>query len=499
MAATQVRIDPAVKAGEFKPFWKKVFGIGSAFLLTRKDLIDQVEMAQDVIGFEYLRFHGTLSDDVGLVQFADRGDKEIDPECLNFINVDAIYDTLLDLGIKPFVELGFMPKYLASGDTQVFKYPSNVTPPHSYELWESLVSQLVLHWKERYGIDELLDWYFEIWNEPNLKNFWTGTQAEYFKLYDHAVKAVKAIDPRLKVGGPASSDGNWITPFLEFCHDNGIPVDFVSTHVYQSDQGFQGKKFVSGNYVRDVVDRVRGEIARSHFPGIELHFTEWGSTSNPFDPFHDTSGQAAFICKAIGSVNGLVDSFSYWTVSDVFEEMGLPDKAFHGGFGLITINGIRKPSFTAFYFLKQLGPEICKVEEEGARLPPGVGLLATRAGNELRLLAWYFVEPRATVPQPLDLAIRIDKKGSFTGKDLDFTIWETSKARANAFEAWKAMGSPRNPTIEQIEDLRQVAEIDEEETEHGEALQDDVQFTMQLHLEPESVKLVKVFDVTKSR
>lgn len=493
MTATQLRIDPAAKAGEFKPFWKRVLGVGSAFLLTRKDLISHVEMAQDVIGFEYLRFHGILSDDVGLVQFADKGDKEIDPECLNFMNVDAIYDTLLDLGIKPFVEFGFMPRYLASGDTQVFKYPSNVTPPHSYELWESLVYQLVLHWKERYGIEELLDWYFEVWNEPNLKNFWTGTQAEYFKLYDHAVKAIKAIDPRLKVGGPASSDGKWIAPFLEHCHASNVPVDFVSTHVYQCDQGYQGTKLVAGNYVHDVVMRVKDEIARSQFPGVELHFTEWGSTTNPFDPMHDSSDQAAFICNAIASVNGFVDSFSYWTVSDVFEEMGLPDKAFHGGFGLITINGIRKPSFTAFYFLKQLGFELCKVEEEGSRLPPGVGLLATRAGNELRLLAWYFIEPRTAVPEPLDLAIRVDKKGSFKGKDLDFTIWETSKARANAFESWKGMDSPRNPTIEQIEDLRQVAEIDEEETEHGEAQQDDEQFTMELHLEPESVKYIKVF------
>ncbi len=493
MAEKSVRIDPAVKAGEFKPFWKKLLGCGSAFLLTRKDLVGHVEMAQDVIGFEYLRFHGILSDDVGLVQYAGKEDKEIDPECLNFINVDAAYDALLDLGIKPFVELGFMPKYLASGDTQVFKYPSNVTPPTSYDLWESLVSQLVLHWNDRYGIDELLDWYFEVWNEPNLKNFWTGTQADYFKLYDHSVKAIKAVDPRLKVGGPASSDGHWITPFLEHCHAHSVPVDFVSTHVYQADQPLHGAKFVAGDYVHDLVSRVRGELDKSHFPGVELHFTEWGSTTNPFDPLHDTSDQAAFICKAIASVNGLVDSFSYWTVSDIFEELGLPDKAFHGGFGLISINGIRKPSFTAFYFLKQLGNEMCKVQQDGAGLPPGVGLIATRAYDELRVLAWYFVEPRTEPPGAIDLTVRVEKTGMFEGKDLDFTIWETSKERANAYEAWKGMGSPRYPTIEQIEDLRQIAEVEDDETEAGEASQDETHLTMQIHIEPESVKYVRVF------
>ncbi|MBN2154325.1 MAG: hypothetical protein JW839_22915, partial [Candidatus Lokiarchaeota archaeon] len=482
MADIKVRIDPAVKIGEFKPFWKKVLGCGSAFLLTRKDLTGHVEMARDTIGFEYLRFHGILSDDVGLVQFAGKEDKEIDPECLNFINVDAVFDTLLDIGIKPFVELGFMPRYLASGDTQVFKYPSNVTPPASYELWKSLVSQLVSHWKERYGIDELLDWYFEVWNEPNLKNFWTGTQAEYFKLYDHSARAIKAVDVRLKVGGPASSDGKWIAPFLDHCHAQGVPVDFVSTHVYQCDQPLHGKEFLSGDYARDVVARVRGEIEGSPFPAAELHFTEWGSTTNPFDPLHDTSSQAAFICKTIASVNGLVDSFSYWTVSDVFEELGLPDKAFHGGFGLITINGIRKPSFNAYYFLEQLGTEICELKHDGAGLPQGIGFLATRAVGELRLLAWYFVEPRTDDPPgAIDLAVRVEKTAEFQGKGLDFAIWEVSESRANAYEAWNRMGSPRCPTVEQIEDLKQLAEVDEEETGHAAATQDEEHLTIQIH------------------
>src|SRR5271157_118825 len=493
MVLARIAIDPGTKAGEFSQYWHKVFGCGNAFLLLRKDLLSHVEDVHDTIGFDYLRFHGILSDDVGLVQYADKSGKELDEDCLNFPNVDAIYDALLDLGIKPFVEFSFMPRYLASGDTQVFKYPSNITPPSSDAQWTSLINLLVTHWKNRYGIDELLDWYFEVWNEPNLINFWIGTQAEYFNLYKNAVNAIKAVDQHLRAGGPASSDGRWITPFLQFCYDEGVPVDFISTHVYQSDKPLGGTNFVSGNYIPDLVARVRVEIEASAFPALELHFTEYGSTSSPNDLMHDTANQAAFICDTVASINEQVTSFSYWTVSDIFEELGLPDTEFHGGFGIKTIHGVRKPSFNAFYFLKQQGLEICETQQEG--LPDGAKILATRTDKDVRLLAWYFRDPKAKiVPEPAKFSLRIEKNGILAKQDLDFSILEISKEHGNPYGAWKEMGSPRNPTLDQIEDLKQYGEIEEEEeNERGDATQDDDQLMVNFELEPESVKYIRIY------
>jgi len=493
MILASVNIDPGTKTGEFSQSWHKTFGVGSAFLLLRKDLLSHVEDVHDTIGFDYLRFHGILSDDVGLVQYADKNGTELDEDCLNFTNVDAIYDALLDLEIKPFVEFSFMPKYLASGDTQVFKYPSNVTPPAHNLQWKSLISLLVTHWKHRYGIDELNDWYFEIWNEPNLINFWTGTQAEYFNLYKNTADAIKAIDPQLKVGGPASSDGRWITPFLQFCSNEGVTVDFISTHVYQSDMPLGGTGFIPGSYALDLVSRTRAEIEQSAFPGLELHFTEWGSTSSPNDQMHDTANQAAFICDAVTSVYEQVDSFSYWTVSDIFEELGLPDTEFHGGFGIETVHGVRKPSFNAFFFLKQLGAEICEMKLDD--LPDGVKLFATRTSKDLRLLAWYFKDPKAKiVPEPATITLRVEKTGILAHQDLDFSILEISKEHGNPYAAWKAMGSPRNPKPDQIEDLKQFGEIEEEEeNERGDATQDDEQLTVDFELEPESVKYIRIY------
>ena len=144
-------------------------------------------------------------------------------------------DFLISIGMRPFVELSFMPEMLASGSTRVFSYQANVTPPKNYRQWEELIHKLASHWVERYGVDEVREWFFEVWNEPNLKAFWTGTQKDYFKLYRITAKALKRVDPLLKVGGPATAKNAWVPEFLEFCENRKVPVDFVSTHHYPTD------------------------------------------------------------------------------------------------------------------------------------------------------------------------------------------------------------------------------------------------------------------------
>jgi xylan 1,4-beta-xylosidase len=246
--------------------------------------------------------------------------------------------------------------------------------------------------------------------------------------------------------------------------------------------------------MRQVIAGARAAIEASAFPRLELHVTEWGSTVNPFDAVHDTSNQAAFICKAITTMNGLVDSFSYWTVSDIFEELGLPDRAFHGGFGLTTMQGVHKPAYTAFSLLNQLGRELCEVRVAAPGLPSGAEVVAARTGKELQLLAWYYVnQGTAPAPEPVTISLQITK-GIFPGSsDLDFSVTEVGTHRANAYEAWKNMGAPRNPTPAQIEDLKQDAEIGDDEAMFGEARQDEEQLTIKLTLDPESVKLIKIF------
>ena len=194
----------------------------------------------------------------------------------SFFNADRIIDFLLSIGMRPFVELSFMPETFASGHTTVFSYRGNVTPPRDYAQWATLIQKITRHWVDRYGAPEVREWFFEVWNEPNLRAFWTGTQDEYFQLYRRTAEAVKAVDGSLKVGGPATADNQWLQEFLDFCATNNVPVDFISTHHYPTDAfGLPGADTVTqlehaprGIMMQDVTK------SRDEARGLPLYYTE---------------------------------------------------------------------------------------------------------------------------------------------------------------------------------------------------------------------------------
>ena len=272
--------------------------------------------------------------------------------------------TLLSIGTrKPFVELGFMPGALASGNKTIFWWRGNVTPPKNYEKWEGLIRNLTQHFTERYGTNEVKTWYFEVWNEPNLKDgFWTGTQADYFKLYQYSAKAIKSVNPAYKVGGPATAGAAWVPEMIAFCKNNSVPIDFISTHAYGVKQGFLDEHGSSGTVLDKNEWSVSGDVLNSRkqihdssIPGLELHYTEWSSSYTPADPLHDSYHEAAYILKKLKQVGNAANSMSYWTFTDIFEESGPRFTPFHGGFGLMNIEGIKKPAFFAYSFLNKLG------------------------------------------------------------------------------------------------------------------------------------------------
>ncbi len=200
-------------AGPARPlphFWEHTIGSGHATLALRADWQAQMHRAHDELGFRHVRFHGILCDDVGTLI------AEGDTLFYSFFNADRIFDFLLSIGMKPFVELSFMPACLASGGQTVFHYGANVSPPKDYARWATLIRKLVAHWAERYGLAELRQWFFEVWNEPNLDAFGSGKQEDYFKLYRYTAEAIKSVDGALKVGGPATAANAWIDDFTAF-------------------------------------------------------------------------------------------------------------------------------------------------------------------------------------------------------------------------------------------------------------------------------------------
>jgi xylan 1,4-beta-xylosidase len=334
--------------------WEHTVGSGHATLALRADYQTQLRRAHEELGFRHVRFHGLLSDDMGtLVQ---QGTSRIH----SFSNAQRIWDFLLDIGMRPFVELSFMPTALASGHSTVFRYRGNVTPPKSWKTWHELVRRLAAHAVARYSTREVEQWYWEVWNEPNLRSFWRGTRAQYFRLYREAARALKEISPGMPVGGPSTAQNAWIEEFLDDCGRTGAPVDFVSTHHYPTDRVIDvagGTEAQLAAMQRDIL-REEAQDARRRARDKPLFYTEWNTSADGRDQTHDEPYAAAFIIRTVLQANGLVDAYSFWTFSDIFEEQHFPARAFHGGFGLLTLDGIPKPSYRAFELLHRLGTEL---------------------------------------------------------------------------------------------------------------------------------------------
>jgi len=492
----RIDIDLQAPAGPLNTFFNTSVGAGRANEGLRADWQRQlVEIRRDA-GFRYIRMHGLLNDDMGVHKVDEQG-----RERYNFQYVDALYDYLLGIGMKPFVELGFMPSALASGEQTIFWWRGNVTPPASWERWENLVRALAAHWTERYGAQEVRSWYFEVWNEPNLDGFWAGSQEDYYRLYAHAARAIKSVDPAFRVGGPATAGAAWLPEFIAWCHWNGVPLDFVSTHSYGVRQGYLDEFGRTGTVLSDdplavsgdVLD-TRRQIAESPLPGLELHYTEWSASYTLADPVHDSYHSAAYILQKLKQVGDAAQSMSYWVFTDIFEEAGPRFEAFHGGFGLMNLHGIRKPAYFAYAFLNRLGPTELRNSD-------AMSWAATDTAGNVQILLWdfihtlpeginnqqYFVQDLPAQPRG-EAEIRVGglREGSYR-----LRVSQVGYRRNDAYTAYLAMGRPAQLTRAQVEALKAEtsgAPLRQQEVRVG----SDGRFSTRLQLRENDVYLVEL-------
>ncbi|SEL82859.1 xylan 1,4-beta-xylosidase [Roseateles sp. YR242] len=434
------------------------FAVGADFpgTLARADSQAQLKTAVDELGFRHVRFHAVFHDALKTVV------REPDSRLrYDFGRIDALYDALLAKGIRPFVELGFTPEAMATSAQTIFHWKGNTSHPEP-SAWAALVDAFARHLLERYGADEVRRWPFEVWNEPNLDGFWEkADQAAYFALYANTARTLKAVDPQLRVGGPSTAGAAWVVPFLAFCKAEGVAVDFVTTHTYGVEGGFldefghdDNKLSRSPDAIVGDVRRVRGEIDASPFPGLPLYITEWSTSYNPRDPIHDAYLSAPYILEKLRQTQGLAQAMSYWTYSDLFEEAGPPPAPFHGGFGLLTREGIRKPAFFAYKYLHQL---------QGQQLPLNdTGALAATANGGTTTIVWdwrlpdqdtsnrpWFSEPRpAQRLAPAILRWQGLRPGTYR-----LRTYRTGFEANDAHTAWLKMRKPAELSNEQLRQL----------------------------------------------
>lgn len=438
---------------QFKNNWNYCIGTGRLGLALQKEYLEHLKKAKEAIGFKYIRGHGLLHDDIGIYREIEV-DGKVRP-FYNFTYINQIFDSFLELDIRPFIEIGFMPKLLASGEETIFAWGGNVTPPNDYNKWTDLIKAVVTHFIDRYGLEEVEKWPFEIWNEPNLTNFWKNAdKKEYFKLYQVTATAIKEVSEKIKVGGPAICGGSdeWITEFLEFCKQEKVPVDFVSRHAYTSKPpskvtpDYYYQELAPNTKMLDEFRDVRELIKASPFPELPFHVTEYNTSYSPINPIHDTVLNAAYLARILSEGGDYVDSFSYWTFSDVFEESDVPRAQFHGGFGLIGINGVPKPTFHLFSFFNQLGEEQLFRNENM--------LVTRRKDGSIALIAWNPITEKGEGKEfEKNLSCRLPVKGS----NIFVKRQTVDEQHANPWRTWKEMGRPRYPKKELVDSLHQAA------------------------------------------
>jgi xylan 1,4-beta-xylosidase len=449
VTSTEFISDLSAHSSRLPHCWEHTVGSCHAPLALRADWQAQLTRCHEELGVRYVRFHGLLSDDVGTAVWRQNR------LTYSFFNADRIIDFLLSIDMRPFVELSFMPIALASGSKTVFHYRGNVTPPRDYRQWATLVGTLVGHWIDRYGVREVRRWFFEVWNEPNLSAFWTGTREDYFKLYRYTVLAIKEVDADLKVGGPATAHDEWIEPFVQFCDRHDLPADFVSTHHYPTDAlltpGSDTETQLA--HSRRSIMRQWAQDTRRQAGGRPLHYTEWNTSSNPHDPRHDQPYAAAFVIKTALEASGLADGYSFWTFSDIFEEHSFSSVPFHGGFGLLTVQGIAKPVYRAFQLLHELGTERLMVD--GLHHTVDAWVVRQRDGVTILLtnhaLPWYPIRRER---------VRLTLRNSTRPRSA--SIRRIDEGHANARRAWQQLGEPEDLSSRMVERLDSASRLRED-------------------------------------
>src|SRR5580658_8696568 len=443
--ADSINIDAKAEGRPFPHFWERCFGSGRAVLSLRDSYRHDLDAVKKATDFQYIRFHAIFHDENGVYAESPQGEP-----VYNFNQVDLIYDGVLERGVKPYVELSFMPRALASEPTlHPFWYKPIVAPPKDYGRWAALVETFARHLIDRYGINEVASWYFEVWNEPNL-DFWAGNPKfeTYCRLYDAAAHAIKKASPRLRIGGPATAQAAWVADFIEHCVKQNVPVDFVSTHVYGNDSpqdvfGAEGP-VNRRTMVARAVDKVFSQVRQSPQPALPIHWSEFNASYMNEVDVTDSPYIGPWLAQTIAASDGKTELMSYWTFSDVFEEQGIFKTPFYGGYGLMANHSIPKAAFNVFGELHRLGSERLPADSDSA-------LVSRRKDGSLVIAVWNYAEPGQSGPaKAIDIVLR-------NTASRQAILHRVDAGHGSSVEAWVRLGKPSSPTREQELVLRRAA------------------------------------------
>jgi xylan 1,4-beta-xylosidase len=443
--------------------WRTVASIGQASDILLADVQDMLQRMQQDIGYEYLFFNGIFSDDMRVYTLDEK-----DQPVYNFAYVDKVFDFLLRIRLKPFLQFTYMPLALAKRPLRVL-FQHLVSEPKNYGLWYDLVATFMEHIIARYGIEEILTWKFSVWHQPDTSARLYGFEKDedFFRFYQQTHHTVKQFHTNLCFGLPAtyylneSDHSNWYLSLLKWCEKNDCRPDFISFVFYDMKRA-QGRNqsrntfgFVEAmtlnhksNGLKEFISNVKNDLANSGFEKLPVYVCEWNNTPSQQDLLNDTCYKSCYIAKNILENYDRLSGLSYWSITDLMTEAPLPDRLLFGGLGLFTTNGLPKASYYVLYLLRQLGDTF---------LAKGEGWFATRTGKDIRIMAYHYKHisklyaqgerfdmtdtDRYTMFEPsevLDIQLQIH---DMEDKEYSLTEYIVNRNAGSIYDAWSAMGS----------------------------------------------------------
>jgi xylan 1,4-beta-xylosidase len=453
-------------------FWSAAVGTGTASLTLRSDLESHYKIGNREAGFQRVRGHGVLNDDMGIYQ---------GPGSYSWTNFDKYLTAISQAGMRPIMEMDFMPTKLALNGSSRDIYKSATD-------YKNFITAVAQHCLDKFGMADVSQWYWEIWNEPDYSGFWNGSNSseatsakmtEYYSLYDNAVAAITAVIPNALVGGPATTQASPIPDFLKHCKSAGTRVTFASSHVYPG--GANGGTSADANgLVTDNNSRVSDITGAGYTTSQVLSFnTEWNSSYSGQGGLAgdnvtsmDNNWNVGFILKGAKLLSDKNSGntpplavFSYWVLSDVFDESSGPSGSYILGhssgqlpfgqvFGLMTAQGVRKAPFNAFKMLNMLGP--VRLLSGGGTGSDGVDAMATtsQSGDSLQLLVYdYYKTLNSTGSDMVTINVS-NLPAALAGKQVYVTQYLVDSTHSNPYSVWQSQGSPTSPSEAQWQAMK---------------------------------------------
>ena len=442
----------------FRHTWEGVVNVDQFRWLVRGDLQDQLAQMQREIGARHVRAVGIYDDELRVFRPSPQsfmGYAPKDPRT-NWQITDYVIDSLLDRGLNPMFTTSFIPSAMASGPVTVFTTKGHTSPPSDWRQWENFVRESVRHAVDRYSLPVVRQWYFEVWNEPNLfGSFWGGTQPDYLKLWEVTFGAIKSVDASFRIGGPSTARADWMTELMEFAHARRCLPDYLTAHIYNNDSEtgevlapFHGpqadRASKSPNFAIGVMRGTRALVDQLGFRG-ELHWNEWGRSFHGIDPRREEPSEAAFVVRLLDRVSQTADVFAYWCISDIYDQVGFGREAFHGGYGLLNLQGLRKPAYHAFQLMSQLGT--ARVPVAGTGLDDFNGAIATIKPDSYQVLVYSYQHDDPPILANLEISVQLPPDAG------EVTLFCVDHDENNVVTRWRDLGSPAYLSREQTRDL----------------------------------------------